>query len=527
MKRIVALLLITAMLISALGCYINAGTDYIKANRELFIELSTPTVDGTVSEYESWYGPLYMNEDTLNFERRDRPLSMFGKLYFAVDSEGLYFAAEISEDITAYDPEAEVSAVHNKITPSTLEAVEQNNFNGDVFALTVDVLDTMISKGYSAAIDRVPEYLVTFCEDGTFRVKKPNGRTDLLPTDIEIKGSYSEYTMQFEMCIPWEIIIEDIFMLTFRNDELSVEDIVMDYSTIRLGAVYYDRYMDEEKGEMVNYNRYVTAPDEFYYSSTPGHRPIKVIGIDTLGIKLSIFELCRGVGHDWSEWREITPPGYFSEGEIYSYCLYCGKTRTKKLPKKEYTNVFGDCNTNAWYSEGVEYCIKKGYMTGMGNNRFSPNTALTREQCVVVLANMLNVDTSKYIGVSSGFDDVPVDHWYSAAVAWAADAGYVKGMSADKFGIGQKIQRAAFARLIYFAAQDLGADMTVRADLTEYVDHDKLPEWAYEQLSWAVGSNIILSIKDDVLMISPYTQLKRAQCATMLWQLGLKLDSKK
>lgn len=528
MKKILALLLITTMLISALGCYINAGTDYIIPNPAVKLELSSPTVDGNITDTEGWYGPLYMDKDTLNFWRRNRALSMLGELHFAIDKKGIYVAVQIREDLSAFDPELQVSGINNKITPSTMDSVRDGRFDGDFFSLTVDPLDTMISKGYSAAIDNVPKYDVSFCEDGSLQVIREHvsGEDRCITDKVGIAGSADEYTMQFELYIPWSFVIDDIYFLTFKEETLKVENIVMDYSTIRAGAIYYDRYMDEEKGKIDLYNRYITAPDTFFYGNTPGHRPIDVIGRNTLGITLNIFELCQGDGHKWSDWKVLTSPSYFEEGSLYSYCKQCGDIRTKEIPKKEYTNSFTDVNESSWYSEGVEYCIKKGYLSGMGSGNFSPNTALTREQCVVVLANILNADTSEYLGVPSGFDDVPLNRWYSAAVAWAVDAGYVKGMSPNTFGTGQKIQRAAFARLLYFAAEDLGADMTVRADLTKYVDHDNLPTWAYDQLSWAVGSNIIVSIKDDVLMISPYTQLKRAQCATMLWQMGLQLDNK-
>ena len=79
----------------------------------------------------------------------------------------------------------------------------------------------------------------------------------------------------------------------------------------------------------------------------------------------------------------------------------------------------------------------------------------------------------------------------------------------------------AFARLLYAAAERMGMPMEVRADLSGYVDLKKLPDWAYDEMSWAVASGIIVSTKDDVLMLSPRDDVKRAQCATMLWQMGL------
>jgi len=45
---------------------------------------------------------------------------------------------------------------------------------------------------------------------------------------------------------------------------------------------------------------------------------------------------------------------------------------------------------------------------------------------------------------SAGFADVPADHWAASYIARAADAGLVKGESANTFGLGRSMTRAAF-----------------------------------------------------------------------------------
>ena len=286
------------------------------------------------------------------------------------------------------------------------------------------------------------------------------------------------------------------------------------------GACYLDRWTLTETGEAVMYNRYYTAEE---YMNT-GSLNFGVGNPENLGIKITVSDTCRGRGHRWSEWIDIIQPTYFDKGSQISVCRLCGDSRLKDIPVLEYVNTFVDVKEASWYAKGVEYCIKRGYLSGMGNDRFMPNQPLTREQCVVILCNILDVDFGRYANIPSDFKDVPINRWYSGAITWAVQQGYVKGMSEGVFGLGQPIQRAAFARLLYLLAEDMGIDVSGRADLSGYVDHGRIPQWAYEQLSWAVYENIIISTRNDTLCMEPYSSLKRAQCATMLMPFGELVD---
>ncbi|MBQ3183906.1 MAG: S-layer homology domain-containing protein [Clostridia bacterium] len=530
MKKII-FLIISVIMLSALPLCINAGSDYIIPNPPVTVEITSPTVDGNITKTEGWSEPVYMNEDTMEYLSKNRPLNIFGEVYFALDWHGFYLAADIKENVSAYAPDSNPPAIGVPMTAGLVYADDKigNGQNGDCFSIGIDVLDIMrtnpgvdVGERYTVG----PNYSVYIYKDGSFRVYgfDDNGNVTDITEHVVIEGKAIDEGWCFEIWIPWQEIVCDIEYLTLNKSKPEIEDILSDGAIVRVGTEYYDRWILSESGVAVLYNRYYTA--EEYAEDNQWNFGVK--RPEHLGIELNVSNTCKNsAAHRWSDWITVSEPTYFEKGEQMSVCRVCGEVKYRTLPVKEYRNAFSDVKETSWYAKGVEYCVKRGYLSGMGNEKFSPNTALTREQCVVLLANILDADTTAYLGVPSGFEDVPLTHWYSSAVAWAVDMGYVKGMSENTFGTGLKIQRAAFARLIYFAARDLGADMTVRADLTEYVDHDKLPQWAYEQISWAVGNNIIISIKDDVLMVSPYTELKRAQCATMIWQMGLMLEEQK
>ncbi len=219
--------------------------------------------------------------------------------------------------------------------------------------------------------------------------------------------------------------------------------------------------------------------------------------------------------HSYGEWYASLEPTYFEEGRERRDCSVCEAYEENILPVKEYINAFEDVSDSHWFADEVAYCVKKGYMKGMTETVFSPNTLLTREQFVLILANMAGVDTEEYKDKDSTMTDVKTGYWYSGAVYWAVSEGYVKGVGDGIFGIGQSITRSQLARLLYLYAEKQGLDMTVEEDPFEgFRDTAKIQGWAYENLRWAVAKGIITGVKSDE--ISPNTTATRAQTARMI-----------
>lgn len=100
---------------------------------------------------------------------------------------------------------------------------------------------------------------------------------------------------------------------------------------------------------------------------------------------------------------------------------------------------FTDVPRTSWYNEAVKYCTSRCYLKGIGNGKFSPEGLLTREQLVVILARIENVYLNDYN--ISYFTDLKTDSWYGPSVIWANENGYVEGVGARKFGVGQKMSR--------------------------------------------------------------------------------------
>lgn len=80
--------------------------------------------------------------------------------------------------------------------------------------------------------------------------------------------------------------------------------------------------------------------------------------------------------------------------------------------------------------ESIEFCAKRGIMSGVGNALFSPDTAMSRAMMVTALYRMA---CCPYAVKTVSFSDVGEDDWYFEAVNWAVEAGIVFGMGDGTF----------------------------------------------------------------------------------------------
>ena len=171
---------------------------------------------------------------------------------------------------------------------------------------------------------------------------------------------------------------------------------------------------------------------------------------------------------------------------------------------------FPDVPTGKWYTDFIMKASNMGYFMGNDKGMFLPDAALTREQFVCVLARMADADLSKYENISP-FTDVKAGQWYSSAIAWASDNGYVKGIGNGKFGLGAEISREQLAQLFFNYASGNGIDVGMRAPLALFDDANAVSGWAEDSVSWAVAFGLISGTSKTTL--SPRMTATRSQAA--------------
>ncbi len=219
------------------------------------------------------------------------------------------------------------------------------------------------------------------------------------------------------------------------------------------------------------------------------------------------------LGHTASEWQIIREPELGVEGEKVKCCTVCSEIReTESIPALKKEMTFTDVKAEHWYYNAVEYCFMEGIISGVGDNKFAPQTELSRAMLVRILWNM--EDCPKPTG--DYFTDIGTDRWYTDAVNWAAENGIVAGMDSEHFCPEDSITREQLAAIMQRYSAYLGNDTSARADLYGYDDSDKISSWAYESMQWAVSTGLISGRSETIL--APKGTATRAETAQIIYK---------
>lgn len=174
---------------------------------------------------------------------------------------------------------------------------------------------------------------------------------------------------------------------------------------------------------------------------------------------------------------------------------------------------FSDVSSDAWYADEIHYVTQQGLMNGVGNGRFDPDGAMSRAMVVTVLHRMEGTPAAG----SAGFDDVPAGTWYTAAVNWAAENGIVNGIGNDLFSPDRSITRQEFVTILYRYAQKTEADTSTLQNLHTFSDADQVADWGKTAMRWAIAKGIIEGIREgSSTRLDPEGNATRAQSAAIL-----------
>ncbi|MBQ7499316.1 MAG: S-layer homology domain-containing protein, partial [Clostridia bacterium] len=197
-----------------------------------------------------------------------------------------------------------------------------------------------------------------------------------------------------------------------------------------------------------------------------------------------------------------------SGAEIVNYGNITGEVKSGYL-----MGGFDDVTSEDWFYKYVSYCTVNNYMSGVGDNKFSPDTGLTRAMFVTIMSAVESYFSEMY-GYDPAFTDVKSGSWYSAPVNWASRIGMTSGKSESSFAPNDLVTRQEIAVMLYKYAKSSGYDTSAAADLTAFPDNDKIASWANEAMAWAVASGMISGNADGTL--DPAGTATRAQAATMI-----------
>ena len=473
---VLALVLVLAMAFSTVAF---ADAFNVEPNPKITVPFATPNVDGNVDASEGWSVAADFSNTTCGHYWAHNPMTTQANLYYAYDNDGVYIAAVVTEGLSAIDMAGVDVTGMNQFNYSTGfdtldfdEDTGENNYgwNGDVMGIMFDPFGGFISQGFSGGADFSAWYMIGLHEGDVARIYKSHTSTNGEITDMcKAAGKKTEAGWDFEVMIPWDIIVADTDDCSMGFVEITKEMLVKAGSYLRVGAMYHDRFYDVEAQAIGTWGRYIVVPTTLE-DGTPGP---------------------GGVGQN-----------------IASYGIEIELGSNNSV-------VFDDVPTEGqWYSEGVYYCAGKGYITGTSVTPplFAPNGQLTREQFVTILARVAGAKLADY--TETKFTDVDASAWYGASVIWANEEGYVNGVGdGSKFGVGQAMTREQLATMFFRYAEKNGVKVDGAVDLNTYEDGAAVANWAASAVAWAVDAKLLGSTTTGKLVLSPQMTVTRAQAA--------------
>ena len=176
---------------------------------------------------------------------------------------------------------------------------------------------------------------------------------------------------------------------------------------------------------------------------------------------------------------------------------------------------FTDVSDGDAWAAAVDYAYGKKFLTGTGDDKFSPGLSMSRAMMMTVFYRLAGSPEGQMNAAAAAFNDVHSE-WFAPYVRWAASQGVTSGTSADPplFSPDMQVTRQQTAVMLYgFASRSLGLQLVGLADLSRYADGEQVADWARTQVAWAVENGIMTA---NGGRLDPQANASRGEVAMML-----------
>lgn len=179
------------------------------------------------------------------------------------------------------------------------------------------------------------------------------------------------------------------------------------------------------------------------------------------------------------------------------------------------TLTFGDVKQGDWFADAATFASAHELFKGINKSEFAPNAPMSRGMLAVVLYALEGKPEGS---VPADFNDVG-DSWYTEAIGWAAEKGYISGNGDGTFGANENITREQMATILHNYMGKPEATGFIKG----FTDSENTSGYAKDAMNWVTEKGIINGMGDGTLR--PKGEVTRAQAATVMMNL-VNLDGK-
>ena len=218
------------------------------------------------------------------------------------------------------------------------------------------------------------------------------------------------------------------------------------------------------------------------------------------------------------EWDESTldkstPATGTAPGYAFYHCKICGQetilVRTPALGDNALAQDFTDVAADQFYTEPVDWAVRRGVTNGTDKGVFTPDGTCTRAQVVTFLWRAYGCPEPETDEIP--FVDVEKDAYYTDAVLWANENGITNGTDATHFSPDMPCTRAHVVTFLWRAEHELQG-----AGFGTFEDVRSLNEYYYHAVYWA--HNCGITNGTDATHFSPDAPCPRGQIVTFIYR---------
>ena len=196
-------------------------------------------------------------------------------------------------------------------------------------------------------------------------------------------------------------------------------------------------------------------------------------------------------------------------GQNSLYRMTAGSPGSSVSDNAVFADIMGHANQKA-----IEALVEKQIINGMGDGTFAPNKTMTRAEFCTITVKALGLNPK----ANSTFSDVAATAWYAGYVGTATDKGIVNGVGNNKFNPEGAITRQEAATMVARAARTLQLDTGVDdADevMTLFSDAAAVEDWARDALAYCATSDIVTWTGS----LQPGKAILRCEIAQMIYNM--------
>jgi hypothetical protein len=175
---------------------------------------------------------------------------------------------------------------------------------------------------------------------------------------------------------------------------------------------------------------------------------------------------------------------------------------------------FTDIQGVPWAKDAIENLAGLGVIKGVSGTQFAPNRTITKAEFAVMIVRAFDLETAPVGSLA----DVRSDKWYYKDVMTAENFGIISGDANNRFYPDSPITREEISVMVYKALQASGRKFDVHDNsvLERFTDKHNISPHAVSSMAVLVGEGIMEGLQGNTL--GPKYNATRAQAAVFIYR---------